>query len=125
MKRHIAERLADPGLGVASLARAFRMSERSVHKVFQGSRNTVSQFIRESRLERCRRDLQSSTLASRARHWGFADPSQVSKAFRAAYGISPRDFHAQALAHARAGTEVGTELETQLEAQPVESEPPK
>jgi AraC-like DNA-binding protein len=101
LHRHIEDHLTDPDLGIAQIARAFRMTERNVHKLFEGSGATVCGYIRTRRLAMCRRDLEGSTLARRqiteiAGHWGFDDPSQFSKLFRAAFGLSPRDFRAQA-----------------------------
>ena len=34
-------------------------------------------------------------LASIARHWGFTDPSSFARVFRAAYGMSPREWRDQ------------------------------
>lgn len=109
VQRHIETHLADPSLGVASLARAFGMTERNVHKLFEDTGTTVSAHIRHRRLAMCRRDLEGSTLAARqiaeiASHWGFGDASHFSKAFRAAYGISPREFRLQAQAARSAAT---------------------
>jgi len=103
VQRHIDRHLADPTLGVASLARAFRMSERNLHKLFEGSGHTLSAYVRSRRLEMCRRDLTCRALRSRhvaeiARHWGFTDPGHFSKAFRAAYGMSPSELRHQAAA---------------------------
>jgi AraC-like DNA-binding protein len=101
LQRHIEQHLAEPSLGVAMLARRFRMSERNVHKLFEGTGETVSGCIRDRRLAMCRRDLEAPAMAARpiaeiARHWGFADPSHFSKVFRAAYGVSARELRAKA-----------------------------
>lgn len=101
VQRHIDRHLADPGLGVVSLAAAFRMSERNLHKLFEGSGSTLSAYIRDRRLAMCKRDLASRALMSRhiaeiARHWGFTDPGHFSKAFRSAYGMSPTELRLQA-----------------------------
>lgn len=103
VQRHIEARLADPSLGVNSVAAAFGMTERNLHKLFEDTGDTVSTHIRTRRLAMCRRDLESSTLAARqigeiASHWGFADASHFSKVFRAAYGRSPTECRAQARA---------------------------
>ncbi|HEY9066391.1 MAG TPA: helix-turn-helix domain-containing protein [Burkholderiaceae bacterium] len=103
VQRHIETNLTDPSLGVSSLARAFGMTERNVHKLFEDTEMTVSSHIRNRRLAMCRRDLEGTTLAARqiaeiARHWGFADASHFSKAFRATYGLSPTEFRSRALA---------------------------
>lgn len=103
VQRHIETRLADPSLSVSSLARAFGMTERNLHKLFEETGVTVSAHIRARRLAMCRRDLEGTTLAARqigeiASHWGFADASHFSKVFRAAYGVSPKEFRDQAQA---------------------------
>jgi AraC-like DNA-binding protein len=103
VQRHIEARLADPSLGVGSVAGAFGMTERNLHKLFEDTGETVSTYIRARRLTKCRRDLESSTLAARqigeiAGHWGFADASHFSKVFRAAYGSSPTEYRARARA---------------------------
>lgn len=51
-------------------------------------------WIRERRLERCRRDLLDPALAARpvgavAARWGLVEPASFSRAFRAAYGLPP------------------------------------
>jgi len=100
VKSHIEAHLTDPSLGVATLARRFRMSERNMHKLFEHTGTTVGAHIRARRLAMCRRDLEGTTLAARqigeiAAHWGFADASHFSKVFRAAYGLSPKEIRAQ------------------------------
>ena len=46
---------------------------------------------------RCRQDLADPTLAHRsvsaiAARWGFTDPAQFSRAFRAAYDLAPTEY---------------------------------
>ena len=58
---------------------------------------TVSQWVRERRLEHIRRDLidprrSSEGIAAIAASWGFADASHFSKAFRAHVGVSPSSY---------------------------------
>jgi AraC-like DNA-binding protein len=106
VRRRIETCLTDPTLGVGTLARHFRMTERNLHKLFEGSGETVCGHIRARRLAMCRRDLESPLLAERhvteiAGHWGFEDPSQFSKLFRTAFGMSASEcrLRARALAH--------------------------
>jgi AraC-like DNA-binding protein len=40
------------------------------------------------------RQAPSTTVAAIARRWGFADPTHFSRVFRAAYGMSPREWRA-------------------------------
>lgn len=108
VRRHIDAHLTDGTLGVATLARQFRMTERNLHKLFEGSGESVCGHIRARRLALCRRDLESPLLAERqiteiAGHWGFDNPSQFGKCFRAAYGMSASECRARARAHHRPG----------------------
>jgi AraC-like DNA-binding protein len=112
VQRYIEAHLTDGTLGVAALAHRFRMTERNLHKLFDGSGDTVCGHIRRRRLAMCRRDLESPLLADRqvteiAGHWGFDDPSQFSKLFRAAFGMSATDCRAQAraVAHHNSGSD--------------------
>ena len=53
-------------------------------------------WIRDRRLDRCRRDLADpalagETVASIAYGWGFRNPRHFSRVYRAAYGCAPSD----------------------------------
>ena len=87
-------RLHDPRLTPASIAGEHFVSVRQLHKVFAESGLTVSGWIRDRRLERCRRDLAdpalaAETVSSIALSWGFRSPGHFSRAYRAAYGRAP------------------------------------
>ncbi|CAM5662957.1 putative transcriptional activator NphR [Streptomyces afghaniensis 772] len=102
VKDHILRHLADPGLSPPDIAAAHRMSVRYLHKLFQLEGVTVGEWIRTQRLERCRRDLLHSPalgygVAAVARRWGFVSPSHFSRAFRAAYGMTPREWQMHGL----------------------------
>ncbi|MYZ37246.1 MULTISPECIES: helix-turn-helix domain-containing protein [unclassified Streptomyces] len=93
----IQQRLADPGLTPEAIAAAHGISTRYLYKLFYEQGLTVAGWIRECRLERCCRDLTDPSLSSRsiqaiASRWGFIDKAHFSRVFRAAYGISPRDY---------------------------------
>jgi AraC-like DNA-binding protein len=100
-KAHIERNLGDPGLGPASIAAALFVTPRYLHRVFRAEGCTVSEWIRRARLERCRRDLADpalarETIASIGVRWGLPDAAYFSRIFRAAYGISPRGYRADA-----------------------------
>ncbi len=89
--------LGEPGLDPETIAAAHHISRRYLHRLFQQEGRTVAGSIRELRLERCRRDLTDPRLASRPVHaiaarWGFGSAAHFSAAFRAAYGVSPRQY---------------------------------
>ncbi|MEV6971179.1 helix-turn-helix domain-containing protein [Hamadaea sp. NPDC051192] len=93
----IEANLADRDLCPATVAAAHHISVRTLYRVFDDSGSTATGWIRTRRLERCRQDLANPLLAARpvdsiARSWGFADGAQLSRLFRAAYGMPPRAF---------------------------------
>ncbi|WP_327371146.1 helix-turn-helix domain-containing protein [Streptomyces sp. NBC_01217] len=97
IKEYIVRNLYDPRLSPEVVAAAHHVSVRCLHKLFEHEETTVSRWIRQQRLERCRRDLSqaagmTSTVAAVALRWGFVSPSHFSRVFRAAYGVSPREW---------------------------------
>lgn len=99
VRSHIDRNLASTDLSPASIAAAHFVSVRHLHGLFQEQGTTVSTWIRTRRLERCRRDLIDPLLADRpvaaiAGRWGFIDAAHFSRAFKAAYGISPSECRA-------------------------------
>ena len=99
IERHIAARLDDPDLGPASIAAAHFVSARQLHRLYAETGESVTRRIRRARLEHARRDLGDRRLADAsithvARRYGFTDLASFSRAFRAAYGISPSEYRA-------------------------------
>ncbi|OAR22615.1 hypothetical protein A8W25_23685 [Streptomyces sp. ERV7] len=100
----IAEHLSDPGLGPEAIAAAHHLSLRYLHRIFQDHGTTPRAFIRQQRLDRCRRDLADPalrhlTIHTIAARWGYPQPDGFSRAFRTATGTSPSDYRHQALLH--------------------------
>ncbi|MFD5467564.1 helix-turn-helix domain-containing protein [Kitasatospora sp. NPDC127059] len=74
---------------------------RYLHKLFRYEGMTAARWIQRQRLDMCRRDLARraagrATVAAVAGRWGFVSASHVSRAFRAAYSVSPREWRAGA-----------------------------
>jgi AraC-like DNA-binding protein len=94
----VQRHLGDPFLTPATLAAAHHISVRHLHRLFGDHRGTtVAAHIRRQRLERCRHDLADPAFARLPVHavgarWGFTDAAVFSRAFRAAYGMPPRDY---------------------------------
>ncbi|MFI8910559.1 helix-turn-helix domain-containing protein [Streptomyces sp. NPDC053513] len=111
IRAHIEEHLRDPDLSPDSIARAHHISVRYLQKLFQNDGSTVSQWVRQRRLESCRFELGRShrriTMAAMAHRWGFSSPSHFSRTFRGAYGMSPSEWQALATS-AFAPTHPGT-----------------
>ncbi|MET8772017.1 helix-turn-helix domain-containing protein [Streptomyces sp. NPDC004658] len=97
IRAHIDRELGDPSLSPESIARAHHISVRYLHRLFEGEGITVSRLIQQRRLEACGRELArrarvTPTVSAVARRWGFVNPAHFSRAFRAAYGLSPREW---------------------------------
>ncbi|HEX5090834.1 MAG TPA: helix-turn-helix domain-containing protein [Nocardioides sp.] len=98
----IHQHLGDAELAPRDVAAAHHISLRSLHQLFHDEGLTVAGYIRQRRLERCRRDLADPALASRpvaaiAATWGFTSAAEFSRAFRAAHGIPPAEYRRSAL----------------------------
>lgn len=96
IRRSIDLRLGDPGLRPGAIARDHHLSRRQLYRLFAADGVGVADWIRARRLERCARDLRDPALAHEsittiALRWGFVNPSHFSRAFRAAYGTTPRE----------------------------------
>lgn len=96
VRSYIANHVAEPALAPEVIARAHFISRSYLDRLFEDEPRTVAEQIRDARLERCRRDLADPRLAGRtilqvAQSWGFGSAAHFSRAFRARYGMSPRD----------------------------------
>ncbi|MEU9483032.1 helix-turn-helix domain-containing protein [Streptomyces decoyicus] len=98
----IREHLHDPQLTPASIAAAHHISTSYLHRLFRDEDATVAEWIRRRRLEAARRDLTDPALHATpiqtiAARWGFPRATDFSRAYRAAYGTTPKDHRHQAL----------------------------
>ncbi|TDD00631.1 AraC family transcriptional regulator [Nonomuraea deserti] len=103
LRTYVQNQLHDPELCPQSIAAAHHISISYLHRLFQEQGYTVSGWIREQRLRRTIRDLADAALADVPIHeigarWGFSRPSDFSRTFRAAFGVSPRQFRSEQLA---------------------------
>lgn len=94
---YVQDHLGDADLCAASIARAHHVSVRQLYAVLAKADITLGQWIRARRLEACRRDLAGQegrrlTIAAIARRWGFRDATHFGRAFKGAYGMSPREW---------------------------------
>lgn len=102
--RYIGERLSDPELSSEQIARAVGLSRRQLDRSFAHSGTSVARYIWSERLERCRQDAlaeEREGLLNIAFRWGFSDAAHFSRAFRRAFGASPREYRAQRLGNHR------------------------
>jgi AraC-like DNA-binding protein len=96
IKDHIQQRLADAELTPTTIASSVNVSTRYLHKLFEAESQTVTAYIRQQRLDRCRHDLLDQrfarqSIAAIAFRWGFGDLSGFNRAFKASFGITPSD----------------------------------
>ncbi|MER5767606.1 helix-turn-helix domain-containing protein [Streptomyces sp. NPDC001985] len=100
----IDQNLGDTALTPRAVAARHHISLRSLYLLFQQAQGeSVAASIRRRRLERCRGDLARPELSGRPIHavalrWGFSSAAGFSRAFREAYGSSPREFRRRAAA---------------------------
>ncbi|WP_225848991.1 AraC family transcriptional regulator [Streptomyces sp. HPF1205] len=97
VKAFIRRNLQDAGLGPSSIAAAHHVSRSHVHRLFRAEGVTIAAYIRAQRLEAARRDLGDASAAAVPIHaiaarCGFRDHATFTRAFRAAYGTTPRDY---------------------------------
>ncbi|MEW6254910.1 MAG: helix-turn-helix domain-containing protein [Pseudomonadota bacterium] len=95
IRRFIDERLEDADLDGDTICRTFGLSRSSLYRLFEPQGGLVA-HIRRRRLSRAFADLVSRTegrtrVIDVALRWGFGSEASFSRAFRAAYGLSPRD----------------------------------
>ena len=97
IRAYIEAHLDDPDLAPTQIASAHFVSKRYLHKLAESEGTTVARWIRERRLERCRRDLvdqrcRDETVSSIGIRWGLTDAAHFSRLFRDAFGCSPTEY---------------------------------
>ena len=94
--RYVRAHLHEPDLSAARIAREHHVSVRHLYRVLAGAGVVLGDWVRAQRLEECRRALadpaETGTIAAVAHRWGFVDPTHFGRAFKAAYGMSPREW---------------------------------
>jgi AraC-like DNA-binding protein len=96
-QRDARERIADPDLGIEALARAQRVSARSLQRAFAGMGTGVMRWLRDERLGRCAAALLDPTWRSRgiadiALAHGMRDVPSFCRSFKARYGVTPGEW---------------------------------
>lgn len=99
VRTYLNENLRDPALSPTTVARAQGVSLRYLYDLFEDEGTTISRFIQQARLDRCRADIEDRTQSCRslseiAFSWGFSDSAHFSRAFRNRFGMSPRECRA-------------------------------
>jgi AraC-like DNA-binding protein len=104
----ILRHLGDPELTPGSVASAHHISVSYLHRLFRAEGTTVAAWIRQRRLEAAQRDLADPALRTMPVHgiatrWGFTHHASFTRAFRTAYGLSPREYRRVATRRGRGG----------------------
>lgn len=104
IKAFIRGHLADPDLDPAAVAAAHSISRSYLYRLFQAEDITVAGYLREQRLRGAHRELSDPALSRLPVHavaarWGYPRPADFTRAFRAAYGVTPSEVRVDALRH--------------------------
>lgn len=96
----IRRNLSDCELDPEAIARGCGISTRYLHELFRDTNQTVGSWIRDQRLEACRESLRDpmnrQTVAEIAYRFGFGDQAQFSRAFKASFGLPPKEYRERA-----------------------------
>lgn len=101
VERYINANLASPSLTPARAAAALKLSERTLHSLFERQGVSFAAHVRRRRLEECRIALiarPSRPVIDVAFAWGFGSLPSFYRAFRAEFGMSPGDLRQAACA---------------------------
>ncbi|MFE9905760.1 helix-turn-helix domain-containing protein [Streptomyces achromogenes] len=101
VRSFVRSHLHDPQLTPRTIAAAHHISTSYLHRLFQHEEETIAAWIRHQRLERARRDLADPALRTTPIHviaarWCFPRPADFTRAFRAVYGVPPKEYRNQA-----------------------------
>lgn len=121
IRKFIEEQLGNPALEVDLICKRFGLSRASLYRLCEPL-GGVQAHIRRRRLARCFQDLvtprpNATRISQVGFRWGFSDEATFSRAFRAAYGMSPSEARAEGYSHyARiaSGERSGSSSESEL-----------
>lgn len=90
----VRENIRDPELSPDLISNACNISTRYLHTLFKGSNQTISQWIKELRLQSALSDIKANTsyttLAEIAYRCGFKDQAQFCRLFKARFDCTPK-----------------------------------
>lgn len=93
----VEARLTDPDLDGQKVADIVGITFRYANALLAEQDSSLHRFILSRRLARCRSALEdpnhaNRTIAEIAHGWGFSDMTHFGRCFKAAYGVSPREY---------------------------------
>lgn len=97
LRTYAEHHLGDPSLSPTTVAAHFRMSTRYLHGLFAETGQSFMRWVLARRLERSREALVAPALSTRgiadiAFRWGFQDLTHFGRAFKKAFGMTPREW---------------------------------
>lgn len=91
----VRDNIRDPQLSPDLISAACHISTRYLHTLFKDSNQTVSQWIKELRLQSALNDIKGNsgytTLAEIAYRWGFNDQAHFCRLFKTRFGCTPKE----------------------------------
>lgn len=100
IEAYIRRHMNDSALAPDAIARGCGISTRYLHELFRDTNQTLGSWVRDQRLEAARELLDDpsnrQTIAEIAYRWGFGDQAQFSRAFKAHFGVPPKDYRERA-----------------------------
>ena len=103
----VEAKLADPNIDGQKVADIVGISVRYANALLAEQESSLHRLILSRRLSRCRVALEdphqvARTIAEIAQGWGFSDMTHFGRCFKAAFGVSPREYR-KAAAQSRRG----------------------
>lgn len=95
LRSAVEQALPNRDLTCQDVAASTGISLRYANALLAREGTSLERLIKQRRLERCRKALTEATgrpISDIAYAWGFSDVSHFSKAFKSAFGVSPRDY---------------------------------
>lgn len=99
---YIDQHLSEPELTPKKIANGCNISLRYLHRLFSTTNTSVSHWITQRRLERCRQELAvtgetTKTITDIAFRWGFSDASHFNRLFKRAFHTTPGQYRKGAM----------------------------
>ncbi|WP_435604721.1 helix-turn-helix domain-containing protein [Streptomyces sp. bgisy130] len=97
IRAFVQQHLHDPQLTPCTIAAAHHISRSYLYRLFEDEEESIAAWIRGQRLEHARRDLAQTAMRTTPIHaiaarWCFTHAADFTRAFRRAYGMSPREY---------------------------------
>ncbi|OEK06004.1 hypothetical protein A8C32_19435 [Flavivirga aquatica] len=97
IKSFVEEQITNPQLSIQQIAQTFKCSKRQLHKLFNDENCTINNYIRNSRLEKCKNDIENLGLSKLSVSEigyknGFNNISNFIKCFKQKFGIPPGEY---------------------------------